>query len=72
MRVVFFENSAINFSDDRLKIPIALFTNSNVQDGLFSYSSYRRDEKFNAVEVTYKDRNDKFKTKVEYVEDMVL
>lgn len=67
--VVFFENSTINFSDDRLKTPIALFNNSNAKDGFFSYSSYRRDEKFNAVEVSYKDKFDRFKSKIEYVED---
>jgi len=67
--IVYFKNSTISFSDDRIKSPIALFTNSNVRDGLFSYSSYKRDEKFNAVEVSYKDRYDDYKSKMEYVEN---
>lgn len=67
--IVFFQNSTIDFLDDRIKEPVALFTNSNVKDGFFSYSNYKRDERFNAVEVNYKDRNDDFKTKVEYVEN---
>ena len=67
--IVYFKNSIISFSDDRIKKPTALFTNSNVRDGLFSYSSYKRDEKFNAVEVSYKDRNDDYKSKTEYVEN---
>lgn len=67
--IVYFSNGSVSFSDDRIKEPIALFTNSNVKDGSFSYSSYKRDEKFNAVEISYKDRNDDYKSKVEYVEN---
>jgi len=66
---VYYNNNEINFLDDRLREPIALFSNSNVKDGLFSYSNYRRDEQFNAIEVIYIDRFDNFKTKLEYVED---
>jgi hypothetical protein len=66
---VYYNNNEINFLDDRLREPVALFSNSNVKDGLFSYSNYRRDEQFNAIEVIYIDRFDNFKTKMEYVED---
>jgi hypothetical protein len=67
--IVYFQNSTVSFLDDRLKSPIALFTNTNVKDGFFSYSSYKRDEKYNAIEVAYKDRNDDYKSKIEYVEN---
>ena len=67
--IVYFQNSTISFLDDRLKSPIALFTNASVKDGFFSYSSYKRDEKYNAVEVAYLDRNDSFKSKIEYIEN---
>jgi hypothetical protein len=67
--IVYFQNSTVSFLDDRLKKPIALFTNTNVKDGFFSYSSYKRDEKYNAVEVSYLDRSDNFKSKTEYVEN---
>lgn len=67
--VVYFLNGEIHFADDRVRSPVALFTNSNVVDGIFSYSNHRRDEQFNSVEVVYIDRFDNFKTKVEYVED---
>jgi len=66
---VFYNNNEINFLDDRLRDPTALFSNSNVKDGIFSYTNYKRDEKFNAIEVIYIDKFDNFKTKVEYVED---
>lgn len=67
---VFFNNSEITFADDRPKTPIALFNNANVEDGLFNYTNYRRDQQFNTVEVAYLDRLDDYKTKIEYVEDI--
>jgi len=67
--VIYYSNSQINFVDDRPKDPIALFTNTNVKDGSFNYTNYRRDEQFNSIEVVYIDRFENFLTKVEYVED---
>lgn len=66
---VFYANSFIDFTDDRLKLPIAEFSNTNVKDGLFSYTNSRKDEEFNVVEVSYLDENDEFKPKIEYVEN---
>tara|TARA_Y100000593_G_scaffold37188_3_gene72177 strand:- start:22478 stop:27097 length:4620 start_codon:yes stop_codon:yes gene_type:complete len=66
---VFYNNKEINFLDDRIRDPIALFSNSNVRDSIFTYSNNRRDEQFNAIEVVYIDRFDDYKTKVEYIED---
>lgn len=65
----FFSNSEIHFLDDRPRTPIALFSNSNVKDGLFNYTNNRKDQQFNTVEVVYLDRFDNFKTKIEFVED---
>jgi len=67
--IIYYNNSQINFVDDRPKDPIALFSNTNVKDGLFNYTNYRRDEQFNTIEVVYIDRFENFLTKVEYVED---
>jgi len=66
---IFYSNSYIDFTDDRLKIPIMEFSNSNVKDGTFSYTNSRKDEEFNVVEVSYLDENDNFKPKIEYVEN---
>lgn len=67
---VFYSNSEISFSDDRLKVPVYEFSNTNVKEGVFSYSTSRRDQEFNVVEVAYLDENDDFKSKVEYVENV--
>ncbi len=69
--VVFFANSEIHFLDDRPRTPVALFSNSNVKNGEFTYNNYRRDQQYNTVEVAYLDRFDNYKTKIEFVEDEV-
>jgi hypothetical protein len=66
---MFYTNSEINFTNDRLKPVMAFFNNSNVKDGMFNYSNERRDLQYNVIEVTYLDRDDLFKQKIEYVED---
>ena len=67
--MVYYNNSEITFVDDRPKIPSALFTNSNVKDGFFGYSNYKRDEQYNTIEVLYIDRFENFESKIEYIED---
>jgi hypothetical protein len=67
--IIYYNNSQINFVDDRPKDPIALFSNTNVKDGIFNYSNYRRDEQFNSIEIVYIDRFENYLTKIEYVED---
>lgn len=66
---MFYSNSEINFTNDRLKPIMAFFNNSNVKDGIFNYTNSRRDLQYNVVEVTYLDRDDLFKQKIEYIED---
>lgn len=66
---VFYSNSFIDFTDDRIKIPVAEFSNINVKEGTFSYTNSRKDEEFNVIEVSYLDENDEFKPKIEYVEN---
>jgi hypothetical protein len=66
---MFYSNSEINFTNDRLKPIMAQFNNSNVKDGIFSYTNSRRDSQYNVIEVSYLDRDDLFKEKIEYVED---
>jgi len=66
---MYYSNSEINFTNDRLKPIMAFFNNANVKDGLFNYSNDRRDLQYNVVEVSYLDREDLFKEKIEYIED---
>ena len=67
--VIYYSNGALTFRDDRLTSPVAIFNNENVREGVFSYSNYKKEEVYNAVEVIYKDKFNDYKTKVEYVED---
>jgi predicted phage tail protein len=48
---------------------MAFFNNANVKDSMFNYSNERRDSQYNVIEVSYLDRDDLFKQKIEYVED---
>jgi len=66
---MFYTNSEINFTNDRLKPIMAFFNNANVKDSMFNYSNERRDSQYNVIEVSYLDRDDLFKQKIEYVED---
>ena len=65
----FFRASEVSFVDERIKSPIATFSNNNVKDGAFNYSNLRRDQQFNTAEVSYLDRFENFTPKVEVVED---
>ena len=66
---LFYSNSEINFTNDMLKPIMASFNNSNVKDGVFTYTNDRRDLQYNVIEVSFLDRTDLFKEKIEYVED---
>jgi len=66
---VYYGNNEINFVDDRPRTPVNLITNESVKDGSFSYSNNRRDETFNTIEISYKDRFENFLPKIETVEN---
>tara|TARA_R110000772_G_scaffold53412_1_gene122286 strand:+ start:4798 stop:9657 length:4860 start_codon:yes stop_codon:yes gene_type:complete len=67
--VVYYNNKTIEFSDDRPKEPVCIFTNANVKQGIFTYSNFKRDEQINTVEVSYIDRFNEWKNKLEIVEN---
>ena len=53
-----------------LKLPPHLiFNNSNVNGGIFSYADVDRNTKLTALEVSFLDKQDNYKTATEYVED---
>lgn len=54
---------------DNPQDPVASITNANVLDGLFSYSSMKRSERFNAVIVSWTDPNNGWSQVKEYVSD---
>lgn len=49
--------------------PVAMYNNSNVEDGLFAYSGVPYKSITTAVIVQYVDKYDGYRTKTEYVED---
>lgn len=54
---------------DNPQDPVASITNANVVDGLFTYSSMKRSERFNAVIVSWTDPNNGWSQVKEYVSD---
>lgn len=67
--IVYWQNGMINFYCDKPKEIMAEFNNSNVFDGIFEYEDINSTERFSFVEVPFRDKDDDFKLKVEYVED---
>lgn len=57
---------------DRPQDPVAAVTNANVVDGLFTYSSMKRSERFNAVVVSWTDPNNGWEQVKEYYSDDVM
>ncbi|MEQ9886181.1 host specificity protein J [Pectobacterium zantedeschiae] len=54
---------------DRPQDPVSAVTNANVIDGLFTYSSMKRSERFNAVVVSWTDPNNGWEQVKEYYSD---
>ncbi|WP_312631706.1 host specificity protein J [Pantoea piersonii] len=54
---------------DKPQDPVASITNANVVDGLFTYSSMKRSERYNAVIVSWTDPNNGWSQVKEYVSD---
>ena len=65
----YFTDSVVSFSDDRIKEPVMVFTNTNVIEGVFNYSSSLKDQQYNAIEVAYNDAQDDYEPKIEYIEN---
>ena len=63
------QNVSVNI--DRTSDPVAMYTNSNVVEGIFSYSSSPLNTISTAVQIQYVDAADGYRTKSEYVSDDV-
>ncbi|MBS9777640.1 MAG: phage tail protein [Gammaproteobacteria bacterium] len=59
----------VTFAIDCAKDPVTMFTNSNVVDGLFEYTSTPLKTIFTAAHVQYLDKNNGYKQTTEYVAD---
>ena len=65
----YWAEGAIFLSQEQKKDAIALFTNNNVGDGGFGYSSSARTQRYNSCTVQYVDKDYSFKPRTEYAED---
>ena len=64
--MIYIDDGKIVFNKE--KEPVLIFTNSNISDEGFSYSSTRQSERPTVVVVKYNDATDDFQQKIEYVE----
>jgi len=70
--LTYYRNNLITTTIDVSK-PIAyMFNNTNVKDGLFTYSTGSVDGNYSVAKVLYKDKYNKFEDEVEIVEDSEL
>ena len=67
--MAFYNCSEIYVSQDSLKEPVLNFTNANIVDGNFTYHGSSKNTRFTACKVAYKDKDDNFLPKYEYIED---
>ena len=70
--IFYFKNGLLNLNTDVKKATSYVFTNSNVKEGLFNYSSSNLESSYSVAKVSYLDKTDNFKDKVVYVEDSTL
>ena len=68
--ITYWNTEGFSFFADKPKKPIMFFGNSNVKDGQFNYTETAKNLRHTSVEVTYNDKYDFYKSKVEYIEDV--
>ena len=70
--MAYYKNNFITSTIDVDTNPVYIFNNTNVKDGLFTYSSGSLDGNYSVAKVLYKDKNNIFEDAVEIVEDSEL
>lgn len=68
--ITYYSNGLIYASQDAPKNPLVTFTNANVENGKFSYSSSSRKLRSTVAIVRYNDKTNFYKPAIEYVEDI--
>lgn len=68
--IVYYSAGSLYTSFDGRKSPVMQFTNANVENGEFTYSSSSKRVRHTVAIVHYNDKNDFYKPAVEYVEDV--
>jgi len=67
--LTYWSGGSFNFAIDRPKEVMAIFNNGNVYEGAFSYGDITAQSRFSRVSVSYKDKYDDYKSKIEYIDD---
>lgn len=67
--MVYWASGSIFASQDRPSDPVALFTPANVIDGMFNYEGSSRRSRYTVALVSWNDPADRYRQKIEYVED---
>lgn len=67
--MAYWNGGIVGFTQDSPTDTSAVFTPSNVIDGVFNYTGSARKDRHSVVNVTWNDPNDKYRQKIEYVED---
>ena len=67
--MVYWAGGSMTLAQDAPSDPVALFTQANVVDGLFTYIGSSAKARHTVALVTWNDPEDLYKQKVEYVED---
>ena len=70
--LTYYRNNLITTTIDVSKPISYMFNNTNVKDGIFTYSTGSVDGNYSVAKVLYKDRYNKFEDEVEVVEDSEL
>lgn len=67
--MAFWAGQAVTAKLDRNEDPVAMYTNANVVDGLFSYATVSRKAIHTAVHVRYQDKRNGYRMTTEYLQD---
>jgi len=67
--LIYWSNDYLKLDNDRPKEPSYFFNNSNVKNGVFSYSGSSKDTRYTVVKIVYSDASEGYKDKTVYVED---
>jgi predicted phage tail protein len=69
--ITYYAGNTIFAAQDRGgKIPVVAFTNANIENGDFTYSTSAKKSRHTVCIIKYRDERDNFRQKVEYVEDV--
>lgn len=68
--IIYWNTEGFSFFADKKKNPLIYFANANVKDGAFNYTETAKNKRYTSVEITYNDKYDNYKTKIEFVEDV--